>query len=29
MEKWWLEGYEYAQNKHNRGQTMNEIKVID
>jgi len=27
MEKWWLEGFEYAENKNNRGQTMNELKV--
>ena len=29
MEKWWLEGFEYAETKHNRGQTMNELKVDD
>ncbi len=27
MEKWWLEGFQYAENKNNRGQTMNELKV--
>lgn len=27
MEKWWLEGFEYAESKNSRGQTMNELKV--